>query len=79
LASLLSPSSAPLAVEFCLPLPAVAVSLTPPPIVVELPLPRDPSPRDECEFERVVFPDLLEPCPRDRREEFELAEDGREG
>lgn len=40
---------------------------------------RVPSPRDECEFEREVLPDLLPPVPRDRRDEFELAEDGREG
>jgi hypothetical protein len=36
-----------------------------------------PSPRDECEFEREVPPDLL-PFERPRRDELELAEDGRE-
>jgi hypothetical protein len=65
-----------------LPLLAEAASLTPPLTVVVLPLLtgfRVPSPRDECEFEREVLPDLLPPVPRDRRDEFELAEDGREG
>ena len=36
-----------------------------------------PSPRDECEFDREVPPDLL-PFERPRRDELELAEDGRE-
>lgn len=36
-----------------------------------------PSPRDECEFDRDVPPDLL-PLERPRREELELAEEGRE-
>lgn len=66
----------------CLPLLADAASLTPPLTVVVLPLLtglRFPSPRDECEFEREVLPDLLPPVPRDRRDEFELAEDGRDG
>ena len=54
-------------------------SLTPPPMVVVLPLLTRllPSPRDECEFERDVPPDLP-PLERPRREELELAEEGRE-
>jgi hypothetical protein len=36
-----------------------------------------PSPRDECEFDRDVPPDLL-PFERPRRDELELAEEGRE-
>jgi hypothetical protein len=54
-------------------------NLTPPPIVVVFPLLTRllPSPREECEFDRDVPPDLL-PFERPRREELELAEEGRE-
>lgn len=54
-------------------------NLTPPPIVVVFPLLTRllPSPREECEFDRDVPPDLL-PFERPRRDELELAEEGRE-